>query len=78
MSDLHNQLNAIDTIYNTAMKNLTLDLTDLLVRILRNPEIAHKVRDSEQKNMLSCVVNDIGNFQTLVKNTLVEIQQRGN
>lgn len=78
MSDLHNQLNAIDTIYNTTMKNLKLDLAELAFRIVRNPEIAHKITLEEGENIVTCAFQDIGNFQTLVKNTIVAVQQRGN
>lgn len=78
MSDLQNQLAAIDTIYNTTMKNLKFDVAELAFRIVKNPEIAHQITLEEGENIVTCAFQDIGNFQTLVRNTIVAIQQRGN
>lgn len=74
MSEVQQHLAAIDEIYKVA----SFDLAAVAFRIIRSPEIVAKITKVEGEQLILSALNDFPNFHNHVRNTVAQVQQRGN
>lgn len=71
-------IKAAQEAYNNALKSAQINLGRLSFEVFSHPELSTKVLLTDVQNVSSAALNDIGNFQNVLRNTVESVRQRGN
>lgn len=64
--------------YNNALKSAKINLGRLSFEVFSHPELSTKVLLTDVQNVSNAALNDIENFQNVLRATVESVRQRGN